>query len=871
MTSSEIRQAYLDFMKTKGHHIVDSAPMVVKNDPTLMFTNAGMNQFKDLFLGNAAIRYSRIANSQKCLRVSGKHNDLEEVGVDTYHHTMFEMLGNWSFGDYFKKEAIEWAWELLTKVYGLKPEQLYVTIFGGDAEDGLAEDTEAKDIWSKIVPMERIIACDKKDNFWEMGDTGPCGPCSEIHIDLRSNEERKKLDGATLVNKDDPRVMEIWNLVFMEFNRKADGSLNSLPAKHIDTGMGFERITAALQGKTSNYDTDIFQPSIQALEKRTGKAYSGSDEKSDVAMRVIADHLRAVSFSIADGQLPSNTGAGYVIRRILRRAIRYAYSFLDQREPFIYELVGVLVAEMGGHFKELAAQEDLITRVVKEEEGSFLRTLSKGIDRLETITSDSKGMVQGDKIFELYDTFGFPVDLTALILREKGLDMDEEGFKAHLEQQKARSREDAASATGDWEVLMEDEVEEFVGYDRLESEVNVTRCRKVEQKGKEIYQLVLDHTPFYPEGGGQVGDSGSLIFDGGEEVRIFDTKKENNLILHFTKNLPKNIRTAAVAKVDIPKRRATERNHSVTHLLHKALREILGSHVQQKGSLVHPDYLRFDFAHFSKVESEQLREVEVRVNELIRQDDALDENRNAPIKEAMEQGAMALFGEKYGDVVRTIRFGESVELCGGTHVSSTGKIGWFKITSEAAVASGIRRIEARTASKAMEAIYSDLDILSELRGSLNNSSDPLKAINDLLEERQAMGKQLESMEAEKLKSLFTDLLKEVEELDGIKTLIKEVDVDGKGLKDLIFRLKDSDPKLICVLASSKGEKVNLAIGIGAELLKAKKWNAGALISDWAKEIDGGGGGQAFYASAGGKKAAGIPTALSKAREFIKSS
>lgn len=652
MTSIEIRQAYLDFMKTKGHHIVDSAPMVVKNDPTLMFTNAGMNQFKDLFLGNSQVKWSRIANSQKCLRVSGKHNDLEEVGVDTYHHTMFEMLGNWSFGDYFKKESIEWAWELLTEVYGIDKDRLYVTIFGGDEQDGLAADEEAKEFWKAIVPEDRIIACSKKDNFWEMGDTGPCGPCSEIHVDLRDEDERKEVDGASLVNQDDPRVMEIWNLVFMEFNRKSDGSLSSLPAKHIDTGMGFERVTAALQGKRSNYDTDIFQPTIQAIEKLTSLKYTGSDSKSDIAMRVISDHIRAVSFSIADGQLPSNTGAGYVIRRILRRAIRYAYSFLDVKEAFIYQLIPVLVKQMGGHFKELAAQADLITRVIKEEEDSFLRTLSKGINRLENIASESKKSVSGDKVFELYDTYGFPVDLTALILREKGLEMDEKGFHAELEKQKARSRKDANSVTGDWVVLREDEVEEFVGYDHLQSTVHVTRYRKVEQKGKALYQVVLDNTPFYPEGGGQVGDTGTIIFDGGEVMKVMDTKKENNLILHFSNTMPTGIESSAIAQVNENSRAATEKNHSVTHLLHRALREILGEHVQQKGSLVNPDYLRFDFSHFSKVEAEEMRKIEIRVNELIRQDDALVENRSMSIKDAIDQGAIALFGEKYGDVVR---------------------------------------------------------------------------------------------------------------------------------------------------------------------------------------------------------------------------
>jgi len=870
MTSSEIRQAFLDFMKTKGHHIVDSAPMVIKNDPTLMFTNAGMNQFKDLFLGNAPIKWSRIANSQKCLRVSGKHNDLEEVGVDTYHHTMFEMLGNWSFGDYFKKESIEWAWELLTEVYGLEKDRLYVTIFGGDEKDGLAADLEAKEFWKKIVPEDRIIACSKKDNFWEMGETGPCGPCSEIHVDLRDEADRKKVDGATLVNKDDPRVMEIWNLVFMEFNRKSDGSLHSLPAKHIDTGMGFERITAALQGKKSNYDTDIFQPSIQAIEKMTGVKYEGTDSKSDIAMRVISDHIRTVSFSIADGQLPSNTGAGYVIRRILRRAIRYAYSFLNAKEALIYLLVPVLVKQMGSYFKELGAQEELIGRVIREEEDSFLRTLAKGIDRLENIAAESKKIVSGDQVFELYDTYGFPVDLTALILRERGLEMDEKGFQEELEKQKARSRKDASSVTGDWVILKKDDQEEFIGYDRLEAKAHVTRYRKLEQKGKDVFQFVLDHTPFYPEGGGQVGDQGYLEFQGAERIKVLDTKKENNLILHFTSMLPKAIEGPLNAVVEQKLRTATERNHSVTHLMHKALREILGNHVQQKGSLVDPDHLRFDFSHFSKLESEELRKVELRVNELIRQDDALEENRQMPIQEAMDQGAMALFGEKYGDVVRTVRFGDSMELCGGTHVPRTGHIGWFRIQSESSVAAGIRRIEAKTGEQAMTEVYEQLDSLENVRMALKNPTDIEKALKDLLAEKQALTKQLECYAADELKNLFNGLSEEFKEMNGVPALIKQVDMDPQGLKDLIFRLKDSKADAFIVIASDFEGKVGLAIGIGEDLLKNKGWNAGKLIRDWAKEIDGGGGGQAFYASAGGKKAAGIPAALNKAREFLNS-
>lgn len=868
MKSSLIRSTFLDFMSSKAHRKVSSAPMVIQNDPTLMFTNAGMNQFKDIFLGNSEVKDPRVANSQKCLRVSGKHNDLEEVGVDTYHHTMFEMLGNWSFGDYFKKEAIDWAWELLTDVYGIDKGRLYITVFGGDEQDGLGADEEARKFWQEHIADERILDFDRKDNFWEMGETGPCGPCSEIHVDLRSDEERAKVDGATLVNLDDPLVIEIWNLVFMEFNRKSDRSLHALPHKHIDTGMGFERLATVLQGKSSNYDTDIFQPLIQAIEKRSGFKYGASDSQQDIALRVIADHVRAVSFSIADGQLPSNTGAGYVIRRILRRAIRYAYSFLDMRESFIYELVAVLREQMGGHFAELQSQGDLIARVIKEEEESFLRTLSRGIDRLEGIVKDSTGVVTGEKVFELYDTYGFPVDLTALILREKGMELDEEGFQVELEKQKARSRKDAASVTGDWVQLKHDEVEEFVGYDQLEAEVHITRYRELEMKGKNVFQLVFNFTPFYAEGGGQVGDTGT-ISHGDEVIRIRDTKKENNVIVHFADQLPSDVNASFKAQVDESKRRSTERNHSVTHLLHKALREILGDHVQQKGSLVHPDYLRFDFSHFSKVESEDLRKIENRVNELIMADDHLEEHRAMPVNEALEQGAMALFGEKYGDVVRTIRFGESMELCGGTHVPSTGSIGLFKLTTETAVASGIRRIEAKTAAGAMQVMHDAEDLIAASKDLLKNPSDLPKAIKDLLQKNQDLSKELESMNSLKVEGLFKEMKSSVEEVNGVKSLVKEVALDAKGVKDLVYRLRDSEDSLFMVFAYGGGDKAGLTVAMTDDLVKEKDWNAGKLIRDWSKEIQGGGGGQAFFATAGGKNPAGIPAALAKVKAFLK--
>jgi len=868
MTGFEIRQAFLDFMKSKGHEIVPSAPMVIKNDPTLMFTNAGMNQFKDIFLGDSAVKYPRIADSQKCLRVSGKHNDLEEVGVDTYHHTMFEMLGNWSFGNYFKKEAIEWAWELLTEVYKIPKDRLYVTIFEGDEVDGTPLDEEARQIWSAILPEDRILPCDKKDNFWEMGETGPCGPCSEIHVDLRSEEDRKKVDGRSLVNEDHPQVMEIWNLVFMQYNRIKDKSLHPLPAQHIDTGMGFERLATVLQGKTSNYDTDVFMPLINGIEKATSKKYTQSDSKKDIAIRVISDHIRAVSFAIADGQLPSNTGAGYVIRRILRRAIRYAYSFLDIKTPFIYTLVEILSMEMGTHFPELKEQKGLIGKVIKEEEESFLRTLEKGIQRLDDIIAATEGkVIAGDKVFELYDTYGFPADLTALIASERDLTVDEAGFETELAQQKERSRADAKVDTGDWVVVHEDEVEEFIGYDRLDGDVHITRYREIEQKGKKRYQLVFNFTPFYAEGGGQVGDTGTIT-SGGETVHIIDTKKENKLILHFAKKLPSDIKALFSADVDVSKRRRTEKNHSVTHLMHHALREVLGEHVGQKGSLVHADGLRFDFSHFSKVSEEELRQVEDMVNAMIRDNNALEEQRDVPMQEAIDAGAMALFGEKYGDVVRTIKFGPSIELCGGTHVGATGEIGQFRIVSESAVASGIRRIEAVTAEKAVEQIHALEDSMKELRALLKNPADIAKAVRDLQEKNSQLSKELESFNKQKAAGLKDELKAKVESINGVNVIAAKVALDSKRIKDLAFQLKSEVDKLYLVLGSEADGKVSLTVAVADSVIASHDLKAGNIIRDLAKEIGGGGGGQPGFATAGGKDASGLDRAIEMGKGLV---
>ena len=870
MKSQEIRLKYLEFFKSKSHEIVASAPMVIKDDPTLMFTNAGMNQFKEYFLGNTVPKHSRVTDTQKCLRVSGKHNDLEEVGMDTYHHTMFEMLGNWSFGDYFKKEAIHWAWELLTEVFKVDKELLYVSVFEGSTDgDNLGLDQEALDLWKEIVPEERIIYGNKKDNFWEMGDQGPCGPCSEIHVDLRTEEEKAAIPGRELVNADHPQVVEIWNLVFMEFNRKADGSLEKLPAKHVDTGMGFERLCMVLQDKKSNYDTDVFTPIIESIEKVTKNTYGKSD-KTDIAIRVIADHLRAVSFSIADGQLPSNTGAGYVIRRILRRAIRYGFTFLDTNEPFIYKLVSTLSAQMGEAFPELKSQKSLIENVIREEEQSFLRTLDQGLLLLEKIISETEGnIVSGKKAFELFDTFGFPIDLTALILRERGFSLNEEEFNTELQQQKDRSRAASVVTAGDWNVLGAEDLETFVGYDRLESDVKITRYRKVESKKQgELYQLVFNRTPFYPEGGGQVGDKGSLLSLDAERIKVLDTKKENNLIIHFTKQIPKDLSAPLIAKVDKTTRLRTEANHTATHLLHQALRHVLGTHVEQKGSMVNKDYLRFDFSHFSKLTSEELEKVENFVNARIQENYSLNEQRNLTYAEAVEQGAIALFGEKYGDSVRAIKFGNSMELCGGTHVKNTADIWYFKITSEGAVAAGIRRIEAITGDAVKAYFTEQAAMLHDISAELKNSKNPLKAIQNLQEENTNLKKQLDLLLRDKAKNLKGELQKELIIVDDILFLAKKVDLDAGGIKDLAFQLGETANNLFLLLASEQDGKALLSCYISKELVASKNLDAGKVVRELGKFIQGGGGGQPFFATAGGKNPAGISEALEKAKDYV---
>lgn len=870
MKSREIRSQFLEFFKSKSHAIVPSAPMVVKDDPTLMFTNAGMNQFKEYFLGNKEPKNNRVSDTQKCLRVSGKHNDLEEVGMDTYHHTMFEMLGNWSFGDYFKKEAIEWAWELLTEVYKIDKDILYVSVFEGDASEGLERDTEAYDLWRKFVPEDRIINGNKHDNFWEMGDQGPCGPCSEIHVDIRSEEERAKVPGASLVNQDHPQVVEIWNLVFMQFNRKANGSLEKLPAQHVDTGMGFERLCMVLQNKQSNYDTDVFTPLIREVEAVTNSTY-GKDEKVDVAIRVISDHVRAVAFSIADGQLPSNTGAGYVIRRILRRAIRYGFTFLDTKDPFIYKLVTTLSKQMGDAFPELISEKNIITNVIREEENSFLRTLDQGLILLENMinASDSK-VISGKKAFELYDTFGFPIDLTALILRERGYELNEQEFDAQLQKQKERSRAATKVETGDWVELLEDTEEEFVGYDMLQTRVRITRYRKIEtKKDGELYQLVFNLTPFYPEGGGQVGDKGYLEGQNGEVVYIIDTKKENNLIVHFAKNLPRNPGDSFNAVVDETQRSRTASNHTATHLLHQALRNILGTHVTQKGSMVHSRNLRFDFSHFSKVSDEELKEVEDFVNARIREGIELHEKRNIPYQQAIDQGAIALFGEKYGDSVRAIKFGKSMELCGGTHVPNTNDIWHFIITSEGAVASGIRRIEAITGDAAKQYFIERSEAFEKLQKTLNNAQDPVKAVTSLQEENSSLQKQIQQLLKDKAKNLKGDLRSEVQEVKGVNFLAKELDLDAGGLKDLAFELGNEIDNLFILFGSNNAGKALLTCYISKDLVKERDLNAGQIVRELGKFIQGGGGGQPFFATAGGKKPEGIAEALEKAKEYLK--
>ncbi|WP_375325440.1 alanine--tRNA ligase [Flagellimonas sp. GZD32] len=870
MTSQEVRKQFLNFFKEKNHKIVPSAPMVMKDDPTLMFTNAGMNQFKEFFLGNSVAKDKRITDTQKCLRVSGKHNDLEEVGKDTYHHTMFEMLGNWSIGDYFKKEAIAWAWELLTEVYKIDKDSLYVSVFEGSKDDGLALDQEAFDLWKAIVPEDRIIMGNKKDNFWEMGDQGPCGPCSEIHVDIRSAEEKKKVSGASLVNQDHPQVVEIWNLVFMQYNRKANGSLEPLPEKHIDTGMGFERLCMVLQKVQSNYDTDVFTPLIREVETITGKKY-GKNEETDIAIRVISDHVRAVAFSIADGQLPSNTGAGYVIRRILRRAIRYGFTFLGMNQPFIYRLVKVLGEQMGGAFPELKKQYQLIENVIKEEENSFLSTLEQGLVLLDSVIKSSKSKtIDGEKAFELYDTFGFPIDLTSLILEEKGYQLDVEGFEKALKAQKDRSRAASEVSKDDWKVLQQDSQQEFVGYDTLEANVKLVKYRKVSSKKVgDQYQFVFNLTPFYPEGGGQVGDKGFLEAPNGDVIYIVDTKKENNEIVHFVENLPNDVSGTFKAVVDREQRFYTACNHTATHLLHQALREILGPHVEQKGSAVQAKYLRFDFSHFSKLTVEELRDVENFVNARIEGQLPLQEGRNVPIKEAMEQGAMALFGEKYGDTVRTIRFGQSIELCGGTHVKNTADIWHFKIVSEGAVAAGIRRIEAITSEAAKEFFFKNNRMLYEIKDLLNTSQDPVKAVASLQEENNALKKQVEQLLKDKAKGLKSELIGELEDINGTKFLAKKVDLDAGGIKDLAFEIGGQMDNLFLLLAAENDGKALLSCYISKDLATAKSLNAGTIVRELGKYIQGGGGGQPFFATAGGKNPAGIPEALEKVKDYIK--
>ncbi|WP_271424045.1 alanine--tRNA ligase [Aequorivita sinensis] len=869
MKSKEIRSKFLEFFKSKEHLVVPSAPMVVKNDPTLMFINSGMAPFKEYFLGNGKPKSNRISDTQKCLRVSGKHNDLEEVGMDTYHHTMFEMLGNWSFGDYFKKEAIEWAWELLTEVYKIDKDILYVTIFEGDESEGLERDTEAYNLWKQFVPEDRILNGNKKDNFWEMGDQGPCGPCSEIHVDIRSAEEKAKISGKDLVNQDHPQVVEVWNLVFMQFNRKANGSLEKLAAQHVDTGMGFERLCTVLQNKTSNYDTDVFTPLIREIEAITETKY-GRDEKKDIAIRVIADHVRAVAFSIADGQLPSNTGAGYVIRRILRRAIRYGFTFLDKKEPFIYKLVATLTDQMGEAFPELVSEKNLMTNVIREEEQSFLRTLDQGLVLLENIieSADSKE-ISGKKAFELYDTFGFPIDLTALILRERGYSLNEEEFNAELQQQKDRSRAATKVETGDWIVLEEDEVEEFVGYDTLKTRVRITKYRKVEsKKDGEMYQLVFNLTPFYPEGGGQVGDKGYLEAADGGVTYIVDTKKENNLIIHFSKTLPRTIEDPFLAVVDEKQRFRTASNHTATHLLHQGLRSILGDHIAQKGSMVHSRNLRFDFSHFAKVTDEELKQVEDFVNARIREGIALEERRNIPYQQAIDEGAIALFGEKYGDAVRAIKFGKSMELCGGTHVGNTNDIWHFIITSEGAVASGIRRIEAITGDAAKQYFIDRSESFASLQKALNNAKDPVKAVENLQEENSNLQKQIQQLLKDKAKNLKDDLKSEIKEVNGINFLAKKIDLDAGGMKDLAFEMGGESENLFLVFGAENDGKALLACYISKELASEKDLNAGKIVRELGKFIQGGGGGQAFFATAGGKNPAGIDEALEKAIDYL---
>jgi len=869
MNAQQIRQTFLDFFRSKQHETVSSAPMVIKDDPTLMFTNAGMNQFKDIFLGNSPVKYPRIANSQKCLRVSGKHNDLEEVGHDTYHHTMFEMLGNWSFGDYFKHEAIEWAWELLTEVYKIDKDRLYVTIFGGDKDDKLEADMEAYDFWKKHIAEDRILRGSKKDNFWEMGDTGPCGPCSEIHVDIRNDEDRKKIDGATLVNASDPLVIEIWNLVFMEFNRLANGSLQPLPAKHVDTGMGFERLCMVLQKKQSNYDTDVFQPIIREISAISGIAY-GFSVKSDVAMRVIADHLRAIVFAIADGQLPSNNKAGYVIRRILRRAVRYGYTFLNLNEPFIHRLIPVLVNQMGSYFNELNTQKSLIEKVIAEEEASFLRTLSHGIGKFNQYIEANPGaaLIDGAFAFELYDTYGFPIDLTGLMAREAGKEVDMEGFGKGLEKQKERSRKDASIEVDDWIVLDPGAKEVFVGYDKLAVETRITRYRKVHSKGRDSYQIALAETPFYAESGGQVGDTG-ILEAGNISIPVNDTRKENNLIIHITDHLPQDPGSKVKAAVSAGARQNTANNHTATHLLHQALREIIGTHVEQKGSFVHPDYLRFDFSHFQKLSDSETTLIEKRVNQLIRENFNLNESRGIPMDDARRMGALALFGEKYGDSVRVIRFGESVELCGGTHVSATGQIGLFRIVSESAIAAGVRRIEAITAEKAVSYFTGQVEIIAEIKEMVKNPVDPIRGVKNLLEENQKLRTRIDELNLTMVNDLAGKLINQAELINGIRLITARLELDPSIIRDLTFKTIAAGDNMVTILVNLYDGKPGITVAVSDELVKSGKVNAGNVVKDLAREIQGGGGGQPHYATAGGKDITGIERVIEKAKGMFK--
>lgn len=864
LTAKEIRESFKEFFASKQHQIVPSAPMVVKGDPTLMFTNAGMNQFKDIILGNVPIKYSRVADSQKCLRVSGKHNDLEEVGHDTYHHTMFEMLGNWSFGDYFKKEAINWAWEYLVDVLKLDPKRLYATVFEGSPAEGLSRDDEAAGYWEQFLPKDHIINGNKHDNFWEMGDTGPCGPCSEIHIDLRPDDERAATSGAEMVNKDHPQVIEIWNLVFMQFNRKADGSLEPLPAKVIDTGMGFERLCMSLQGKTSNYDTDVFQPIIQVIASATGTKY-GENKQQDIAMRVIADHIRTIAFSITDGQLPSNAKAGYVIRRILRRAVRYGYTFLGRREAFMYGLLPVLIETMGDAYPELVAQKTLIEKVIKEEEESFLRTLETGIRLLDKKIEETKGagktVISGVDAFTLYDTYGFPLDLTELILRENGMEVNIEEFNAEMQKQKERARNAAAIETGDWVVLKEGEAK-FVGYDLFECEAEILRYRKIKQKNKELFQVVLDQTPFYAEMGGQVGDTGWLIADD-EKLDVIDTKRENNLPVHFVARLPKDVTATFTAKINEKKRIQCECNHSATHLLHEALREVLGTHVEQKGSFVSPEALRFDFSHFQKVTDEEIRRVEKLVSEKIRANFPLEEHRNMPIAQAQALGAMALFGEKYGDEVRVVKYGSSIELCGGTHIPATGMIGSLRVVAESSIAAGVRRIEAVTAESAEEYTYHLQDSFRELRAMFNNVPNLAQTIRKSIEENAELKKQVGDYIKEKVASMKKDLIAKAVVRHGVKVVVFRGEASVDAIKDLAFQIKGescTDEKVFFVAGIKDGAKCALMVML-SEPLVADGMDASKLVKDAAKLIQGGGGGQAHFATAGGKNPDGLIQAV----------